>query len=91
MQINKKYSTIDKDYNAMGKYIDKKYRREFLLKSKNLHKKTLKSKLNILRDILILTYLKKLKNIIGCLQPIIFKKIYDNDFIQIKLMMKIFS
>ena len=69
----------------MGKYIDKKYRREFLLKSKKLHKKTLKSKLNILERHINPDLSKKIKEYYWMsATDYIQKKYIDNDFIQIK-------
>ena len=84
-RLIKEYSTIDKDYHAMGKYIDKKYRKEFLLKSKKLHKKTLKSKLNILERHINPDLSKKIKEYYWMsATDYIQKKYINNDFIQIK-------
>jgi hypothetical protein len=84
-KIVKQYSTIDKDYDAMEKYVDKNYRRDFLLKSKKLHKKTLKSKLSILERHINPDLSKKIKEYYWIsANDYIKKKNNNNDYIQIK-------
>jgi hypothetical protein len=84
-RIVKQYSTIDKDYDAMDKYVDKNYRRDFLLKSKKLHKKTLKSKLSILERHINPDLSKKIKEYYWIsANNYIQKKYINNDYIKIK-------
>jgi len=83
-----KYSNIDKDFNSiysMYDYINKNHRRNFLLKSKKLHKKTLKSKLNILNRYINPDLSKKIKEYYWIsANNYIQKKYINNDYIQIK-------